>query len=232
MKHESLTAICLRTQRHSDSQSVLTVWDLNLGRLSLVIPAGGSRTATRLRALTIPLSVIEAEAAIRPNADLHRITDVRPHLTLMRAHSQPARIMVAAYTAQWLDAVLRHSAPDVQMSRFLIHAVDTLEHLSPQGVLNFIPYLMLRLTRFLGIEPDWGAGGTFFDLREGAFTDALPTHGHVLDALQTRHLRLLARMHPRNLHRFKHTLAQRRQIINCILQYYTLHHGPVPPLSL
>lgn len=232
MKHESLTAICLRTQRHSDSQSILTVWDLNLGRLSLVIPAGQGRNATRLRALTLPLSVIEAEVALRPNADLHRIADVRPRITLHRTHSLPPRIMTATYTAQWLDAVLRHCAPDRQMSLFLLHAVEILEQLDDRGALNFIPYLMLRLTRFLGIEPDWGAEGRFFDLREGAFTDTLPAHAQVLDALQTAHLRRLTRMQPRNLHLFKHTRAQRRQIINAILQYYTLHHGPVPPLSL
>lgn len=232
MKHESLTAVCLRTQRHNDTQSILTVWDLNLGRLSLVIPAGKGRVATRLRALTHPLAVVCAEAVLKPNAELHRVSELRPYAVLPHLTAEPPRIMTAMYLAQWLDAVLRQSAPDRQMSSFIIQSVVTLDSLSPRAALNFIPYLTLRMTRFLGIEPDWGADGMFFDLREGAFVDTLPAHSQFLDPAQTAYLRRLARMHPRNLHLFQHTLEQRRLIINYILQYYTLHHGPVPPLAL
>ena len=57
-----LSIVALKVTRYSDAQSILTAYSRELGMVSLALPAGSSRSAVRMRALTMPFGVAECES--------------------------------------------------------------------------------------------------------------------------------------------------------------------------
>ena len=110
---------------------------------------------------------------------------------------------------------------------FRSDSIQLFDALPREAALNFHIYFLLRLARFFGIEPDWSEPGTLFDLREGHFRLSAPLHSQFLDEASTAALHALSRINTRNLRLFRFTRQQRRDIINHLLLYYTLHHRPV-----
>jgi hypothetical protein len=75
---QELDCIALRTVKYNDRNSILTVYTKQLGRLAMLLPAGGTREAKRLRALCQPMSAFCCVVDIRPNRDIYQMRDVRP----------------------------------------------------------------------------------------------------------------------------------------------------------
>lgn len=226
----TLNAICLRTIRHSDTQSILTLWTDRAGRVTVSVPAGNSPAARRLRALTQPLGLIETELDIRPTRNIQSIKDVRPISCSTQISADPVKNISALFIADLLETCLRNNEPDKLMTDFIIDSIASLDCMSHTAALNFIPYFMLRFTHFLGIEPDWSEPGDIFDLQEGQFRDSIPLHSDYLIGTNVRALRQLARINHRNLGRYRFTRSERTIILNRLLTYYSIHHRPVNTL--
>lgn len=225
--YQTVTAIALRTIRHNDRTSILSLWTAELGRVSVSVPADKGRAASRIRALTMPLSPVIAEVDVRPDRNIYRIRDVRPAFVAPAISTDPARSMTAMLLSDFLEVVLRDQQPDRLMTAFILDSIRLFDVLPRAASLNFHIYFLLRLSRFLGIEPDWGEQGSVFDLRDGCFRASEPLHDQFLDQSSTSALRAFSRMNPRNLHRFVLSRTQRRAALHYILLYYTLHHRPV-----
>lgn len=225
--YTSVTGIALRTTRHSDRNSILTLWTAELGRISVSVPADKGRRASRIRALTMPLATICAEVDLRPGRDIYNIRELRPASIAPCISADPAKSMTAIFLADFLETSLRDHQPDPVMTAFITDSITLLDRLPDKIALNFHIFFLLRMTRFIGIEPDWTESGGIFDLREGVFRLTPPLHDDFLDEASTAALRTLSRMNPRNLGRFRLTRSQRASILNRILLYYTLHHRPV-----
>lgn len=231
--YESLTCIALRTTKYDDSHSIVTAWSDCHGRLSLRIPAGAGRGASRMRALTMPLSVFAGEVDIRPGRSIHSIRDMRPVVVASSTATDPAKIVVATFISELLTAVLREDMPDTALSTFLIEAIAALNDINtPIGVANFPILFMWRLSHFLGIQPDthsWQRGD-YLDLRDGIFRHSRPTHPQHLAPDATAFINILDRLNYTNCRRLPLPRTLRRQALDTLIQYYNLHHTPTGAL--
>ena len=103
----------------------------------------------------------------------------------------------------------------------------TLLDRQPTGsVANFHLMFLYGLGRFLGIEPDVSGyrQGMVFDMLDGRFRLSAPMHRHYLDPVQSGAVVALSRMNPANMHLFKMSRHERNQLLDGILQYYSLHY--------
>ena len=225
--YTSIRGIALRTIKHSDRNSILSLWTATHGRISVALPAGSGKNANRLRALTMPLSPVSAEIDLRPDRSIYTMRDLRPDFVISGISASPAKTVTALFLADFLELSLRDQQPDPLLWSYIIESVRLLDALPARQAANFHLMFLLRLTRFIGIEPDWGERGTIFDLSDGCFKNSMPLHSRYLDEAATEALRSLARISPRNLHRYNFTRSQRRDILQQILLYYSLHHRPV-----
>lgn len=223
----TVTAVALRTVRHSDRSSILSLWTAEAARISVSVPADSGRGASRIRALTMPLSPIEAEVDIRPDRSIYRIRDVRPAFVTTGISSDPVKSITAIMLSDFLEITLRDQQPDRLMTEFIFDAIRCFDRLPRASALNFHIYFLLRLSRFLGIEPDWSEPGSYFDLRDGRFRASAPLHDQFLNEESTCALRSFSRMNTRNLGCFRLTRSQRRDALHGLLLYYTLHCRPV-----
>ncbi|MDE6418019.1 MAG: recombination protein O N-terminal domain-containing protein [Duncaniella sp.] len=103
-----LTFVCLRLTRHSDSRSVLTAFSRELGRVALSVPAGQGRGAARLRALTMPLSVVQCETTAAPGREVLPMRQAVPAAVFGSLHSHPVKQLTAMFVAELLTGVVRH----------------------------------------------------------------------------------------------------------------------------
>lgn len=237
--YTSVTCVALRTVKHSDSMSILSVYTAQNGRMSLAIPAGKGREAMRLRALIMPLSVFECQADIRPGRDISRIRDVRA--VTLPASGNPVTAVQAMFVADLLQGLLREPQQDTVLFAYIADAAKRLSDLAAGGsparrrsaLANFHLAFMLRLTRFMGVEPDWATyrPGAVFDMAGGVFRESPPAHGRYLLSAEAEAAWKLRRMNLDNSGFFRFSRTERNTILDRITAYFHIHFPSLPSLD-
>lgn len=114
--YQSVTGVALRTIKHSDRSSILSLWTSELGRISVTVPADSGRRAARTRALTMPLSPLCLEVDVRPDRSIFNFRELRPAVLIPGIGSEPAKAMTAMFLADFLEVCLRDQQPDRLMT--------------------------------------------------------------------------------------------------------------------
>lgn len=225
--------IVLHTVRYNDRNNIVAVYSLENGRMSLLVSAGNSKEARRRRAMMMPMSLLECVADIRPGRDIVTIDDVRPSKVFPELYSNPYKMAVAMFLAEFLGVVLREYQPDPHLFRYVCGAIQELDKADKRSVANFLMVFLCRLTHFLGIEPDTGTyeQGLLFDMAEGVFRHSAPLHGHYLDREEAAGLYLLSKMSWATMSRFRFTRQARRRALAVALEYYSLHFASLANLN-
>ncbi|MCI9285747.1 MAG: hypothetical protein HFJ91_08160 [Muribaculaceae bacterium] len=227
-----LTFIALKVTRHSDSQSILWAYSRQLGRISLALPAGRGREANRMRALTMPLGVVECESETRSLRDILPMKQLRAVMPLAGVHSDPIKQMVAMFVAETLSLVLRGGGSEPALFDFLTESIGVLEKADPRRTANFPICFLCRLAEKLGVEPDTTTytPGSMLDMREGIWRRSAAIHGESLGPADSDTAYLISRMTYGNMGAFRFSRHDRATIIETILRYYTIHVGPMSPM--
>lgn len=239
-----ITAVALRTVQHNDRTSVLTAWSPQHGRISLAMPNGNTTESRRRRALTMPLSLFECIARIRPGLDIMTARDLRPHLAdgrLADVASHPVRSTVALFIAETLTVVTSEGDSDTALWLLITQTAAAVADGTATTLANIPAAFLLRLATILGIEPDHGLyiPGHGLDLTDGIFRPTRPLHDNWADPEATRLLVRLIRLldnsrDSRAPYRSADLLhlprSVRKQLLDNIIRYYTLHHYPLDRL--
>ncbi len=221
-----LHIIPLRTTRYNDRHNILSAYSLEMGRISFLTPAGNSREAIRRRALLMPLGIVECNATIRPDRDIHTMSDPYATVPLHTIHAHPMKSVIAQFLAELLCALLRDTSQDTPLFTFLAQSALVLNELPDSRIANFHLCFLYRLGQFLGIAPDVSAynPGCVFDMLDGIFRHSLPSHRHFLTADEAAAVMALSRISYRNMHLYRLNRDTRNLILDRMLSYYTLHY--------
>lgn len=233
--YTTVHGIALRTVRYNDTSSILTAWTAEHGRLSLLMPAAGSRESRRRRALTMPFSLFCCQVDLRPDRHIFSVRDMRPEVVAADITANPVKATVAIFLADALDSLLRMDAlGDPALWALLRNAVTALDRVRrPAAIANFHLWFLYRLGAVMGIEPDVTdyRPGYIFDLVGASYRPSAPGHSHYVEAAEAAMPYVLSRLQPRTLHRLRLTAAQRNRALDTIIQYYTLHNMPLGNLQ-
>lgn len=232
--YTALHCIALRTVKHSDSKNILSVWSRELGRVSMLVPAGSGREARRRRALSTPLATFEGECDIRPGRELLTVRDVRPMEASLALCADPAKSLTALFLAEALDLLLRRSERDDTLSDFLFGSLEVLSALTnATATANFHLVFLYHLAGPLGIAPDvseWRQGYVF-DMRDGVFRAAEPSHADFLTPAESADLAGLDRFNYRNMHVWRLSHDDRNAVLDRLLRYYAIHLAPLTAMK-
>lgn len=229
---ETLHLIALRTVRHNERHSILTAYTLERGMMSFLQPAGGGKEAARRRALLMPLGLAEVVADLVPGREIHPLGQTRALAPLQSLRSNPLKSSLAMFLAEVVLRVQLESQPDPHVWHFVEQSVVALDALPAAGIANFHVAFLVRLMALAGIEPDVATyrPGAFFDMVDGVFRTAAPSHTEWLDASSSALLPSLARITYINMHLFRLTRQQRSDLLDGLLRYYTLHGAALSTL--
>ncbi len=223
---KTLEVITLRRVRYSDRHSILTVWSRQQGRVGLLISDQGSgRTASRLRALTMPVSVVECNVAGKPGSDLMTASKFMVKNPLAGIHSSPAKGMVATFVAEAVNAMLRQSAPDEGVWHFLTESLAFLDSARPADIAAFPPVFIFKLAEVMGIAPDVAEylPGSYLNITEGRFVTAAPIDSRLLDSRDSQLIAMLGRASFASAGEAGWTRAERNRMLDLMLGYISLH---------
>lgn len=231
--NQELNIVVIRVTRYSDSHSILSAYSRELGRVALLVPAGRSRAATRLRAMTMPLALLRCQAELRPGRDILKMSQTEAVELLPNILASPSRRMTAQFLAEVLSVVLRESQADEAVFSFISRAVTLLDRLPDRGIANFHIAFLYRLAGMIGIEPDTStyAEGYIFDMKEGIFRPSAPLHHYWLSGDEARVAAQLDRMRFDNMALFRFSRAERNRVLDVMLDYYSIHYAPLKSLQ-
>ena len=151
MPQLNVNMIALRLTRHSDRQSILTAYSREAGRLSIAIPAGGGKNASRMQALTMPLSLLQGVVDMRPGREIVNVKGLQLAEPLHSLHSHPVKQMSGMFLAEVLAAVLRDNEGDAVVWSFIESAVKVLDSLvDGKATANFHLWFLYRLGALTG----------------------------------------------------------------------------------
>lgn len=199
----------------------------------MVVPAGTGKTASRLRALLMPLSVVECEATIRPGRELHTMSNVRAERALHGVYTHPLKGSLAMFLAEVLGVVLRDGPADGLVWNFVAGSVAELDGMPVERVANFHICFLYGLAECLGIAPDVGEyrQGMVFDMADGRFRATPPLHPHFLGAKESAAVWAVSRLSYSNMHAWRMNRQERQQVLDAMLQFYTLHYASMTSLK-
>ncbi len=219
--------IVLRTIRHNERHNILTAYSLEAGRAAFAVNAGAGRSASRMRALLMPLSLVECEADVRPGREVHTLMQPRPMVALHGIYSSPVKSTVALFLAEVLEVVFRDGPADETVWRYVAGSIAAFDGLHGAAVANFHAVFLFGLARALGIAPDTGEyrAGMVFDMIDGMFRASAPLHRHYLTAEDSAAVVTLSRLNYGNMHLWRMSREQRRRLLDELLRYYTLHYA-------
>lgn len=228
--YKPIRAVALRTVRHNDRSSIMTAYTAEAGRVSFLMPSGNGAESRRRRALTMPLSLFEAVADVRPGRDIHTLRDLRPMAGIVvDPASNAVRATVAMFVAEVLGIVTREGDADHALWTLIVDTATSLSRASGRCLANFPHAFLVRLADVVGIAPDPAEyrRHAWLDMLEGVYRLTPPLHDYRIGPDEARVAAVFARSVAASYcHAGLAPLdnAKRAKLLDGILGYFTIHH--------
>lgn len=221
-----LHLVALKATKYSDTQTILTAYSRELGRVSFALPAGKGKGAARAKALCMSLGIVECMSEPRAGREILPLRQLSQSVALSSLHSDPVKQMMAMFLAEVLAVTLQGGEPDAALFDFLVGAIRCLDNADAARTANFHICFLFNLSRHLGIEPDASTftEGSILDLADGRWRQTMPLHRRFLPPKESAVAMLLSRMTFVNMHRFRFNRTERNAIIDAMLEYYSIHY--------
>ena len=229
--YQPLQCIALRTVRHSDRHNILTAYSRQYGRVALLLPAASTQRANAMRAVSMPMGRFDCVADIRAGRDIFNISDM--HRRGPMPSASPVKSAIAMFTADVAASLLREPQPDPHLFDFLDFWSHTLAQASAATTANSHIAFLISMMHFMGIEPDWSTytSGAVFDMADGIFRLAPPSHHLYLPSAEASQAYALRRLNMRTAHLFAMHRNERNRILDTLLRYYHTHFPAIGTLN-
>lgn len=216
--------IVLRIVRYSDKSSIATIYTREFGRISYMIYGLSGKKSSLKSALFLPLSIIEITAIHLPGKDIQQLKDVRIEYALNSISNDPAKNAIALFLTELLFKTLKQPEADETVFDFIKQAIQLLNEIDKGMIANFHLIFMMKLTRYLGFEPNREDGeATYFDLLNGVFLKNKPIHIHFLNAEITRAFATILDSDFTKMESIDINRSKRNDLLNGLIEYYRLH---------
>lgn len=220
---EKTTGIVLHSIKYSDSASIVTIYTRLFGRVSYMVHGANKKKSACRAALMQPLSIVEMDVFHSVGKDLQRIKDMRIGYPFTGIPFDPVKNAVALFLSEMLFRTLRQSEPDDSVFLFLENSIQQLD-CGEVGMANFHLVFLMRLTRYLGFEPNSDeANVRYFDLLNGVFLREKPQNAHFLDQELTADFLSLLHTDYSNMDMLHLSRIKRTKLLEGLVEYYKLH---------
>lgn len=222
-------AIVLHTLKYGERKLIVDLFTRQLGRLSFVMTMPKSVHGALKKQYFQPLTLLEVTFDHRPRVQLQKLTDARLLVPYTTIPLSPEKLSITLFIAEFLYYALRSEQRNDPLYDYISDSLQWLDA-ATQGVANFHLTFLMRLARFLGFYPRMEEVRGVFDLREGTFSEVVPTHPDFLQGREAEMVRLLMRMDFGSMHLFKFSREERQRILTVLMRYYQLHLPDFPEL--
>lgn len=216
----SLSGIVLTSLRYGEQSRVVRIFTKEQGMLAFMVRAERSKKRGSRSALYQPLTIVEVEARVAPNKELHTIQEIRLGESTICVQQDPHKCAQALFVAELVAKCLQEEEENADLYAYLSTSIRLLDALERHS--SFHLALLVGLSRFWGIFPQLSDRTAFFDLREGRFSATRPMHSDILHGRASAHLAQLCGM---DLAASAATIwrrEERNMMVDDLLRYYTI----------
>ncbi|WP_299102515.1 DNA repair protein RecO [uncultured Winogradskyella sp.] len=169
------------------------------------------------------LSQLQIEESYKPNQTLHFIREVKFNYIYKTLHTNIYKSSIVLFLAEILSNVLKEEEKNDDLYQFIVAALQYLDN--EDEFSNFHLLFLLKLTRYLGFQPENLKNNyPFFNLESGIFE----AQNNGIYSVSGANLTLLKQLLGTNfdgLNTIKINATQRQEFLNMLLYYFELHLG-------
>lgn len=161
----------LRTQRHQDTHLIATLYTRGFGMQSFIVKGYHGARARSKFSYFQPLSIVEILFQVRPNRDMHQLTENRLACLPLTLQSDPVKLSIGLSIAEIFVQTVREEEGNPDWYDFLKQILLALDE-SSQRLVQWFIYFLLHHTRYLGFFPNdqtLAGESASFDLANGVF---------------------------------------------------------------
>lgn len=230
---QTTRAIVLRTIKYKDSSLIADVYTDVRGRcqLALRIPKTGRGKVPVV--LFQPLALLELEIDVRPHTSIYKVAEAKTLQPFADIPFNPYKQAIVMFLSEFLTRALREEEQNLPLFEYLYYSISFLDG-SREGFSNFHIVFLLRLSRFLGIYPNFENyhTGDYFDLQNATFVGLRPlTHTHYLSPEEAAYIPQLSRINFETMHLFRFSRTERSRMLAVLNEFYRLHLPDFPELK-
>lgn len=217
------TGIVLHSIKFSDSATIVTMYTRQFGRVSYMVHGVNKKKSVFRTAYLQPLSILEMDVFHTPEKDIQRIKDIQIGYPFTGIPFDPVKNAVALFISEMLFRTLRQTEPDESVFLFLENSIQQLD-CCDDGIANFHLLFLIKLTRYLGFEPNSDEEKTtYFDLMNGVFKKEKPLHLHFLMPDDSADFAALLHADYSNMQLMIFSRSKRLRLLESMVEYYRLH---------
>lgn len=214
----------MRTVRYTDSRVIVSLFTEHYGMISAAVRLSRGGKSGARSALWQILNIIEVELDYRASAELQKLGEVSISSPWHELPYHPYKASISMFLGDFLYHSLKGEGENRALFSFLNNSLCWLDG-AEADYSNFHLFLMLRMTRFVGILPSMEgyARNKVYDLRGACFSSVLPSHGQYIDASEAVLIPVLLEMNYSQMHRLRLSRNERWHMLDVLLKYYRLH---------
>jgi DNA repair protein RecO (recombination protein O) len=216
--------IVFHTIPYSDSRVIAKIYTEHSGVESFILSVSRSKRGKIKNNLLQPLTQLELVVDYRDKNSLQRVREISCTEPYLHLQDDIIKTSIALFLSEVLYKSVKEEEQNEELYSFLSSALHILD-LQEEGVANFHLCFLIQLTKYLGFYPQPNTTGekSYFDLREGVFSNSFPNHLHYLDPNEARLLETILKVSFSNMHTLHLSGETRRTMVKNILRYYELH---------
>ncbi|WP_047445558.1 DNA repair protein RecO [Alistipes sp. ZOR0009] len=225
MEHK-VKGIILNTFPFKETSLICHIYTNEFGRKSYLINGVRKEKSRGKSAILQPLFLLDMNVYQNNKAEIQKVKEFRLSYPYQSIPFNPIKSSLAFFISELLYKILREEHPNRELFAYLEQAFLALDVME-EGVYNFHLYLMVQLTKYLGLQPTLLVEGTpsFFDLKTGHFTPIEPKHPFYMKRHLSRCFEQLYYSSLLELSRIKMSRDERREFIGKMLEFYSHHFG-------
>jgi len=215
-------AIVLHRIKYSDNSLIVKCFTEKFGLRSYILKGVLNAKKSGIRkAYFQSLSQLNLVTYNKPNKDLQHLKEVNVTKQYESLQTDIVKQTLVLFLSEMLMQSLKEeNDPDVVLYAFLERSLNWLD--VNDKVANFHLSFLLKLSRYLGFAPQEPKDTHFFDLQEGQFVDK-PVSSYFIQKPLLNYFKSLLGSHYDSLSKIPIDATQRKELLNIIIQYYSLH---------
>lgn len=224
MALEKILGLVTEVVRYSDRYDIVSLFTRDRGRLPLLSASGSGRAARLRRSSLLPLTLISADVNFSASREIQYLGNFTRESLWRDLYFNPVKSAIAMFLSEFVNAYARQSPPDPAVWDYVHGAVASLDA-EAGSVANFHLAFLIDFLQLAGIRPDLsGSGpGCWFDMRGGVASQLPPSHRDRIEPARACLLPGLSRMTLRTARLYRFNVSQRRELLDGLLKYYSIH---------
>lgn len=223
--------IVLKTIKYGETSVIVEVYTEERGLRKYIINGVRSKKARVHASLLQVMSLLDLVVYNREDRDINHVKELRPAHVYQTLPFDVRKSALALFMAEIIRKTIRESEENKPLFAFLFDVFEYLDE-TAESVGNVHLYFLVELSAFLGFLPagECNTETPFFDLQEGMFIPDIPNHLYYLEEQGSKLFYELLHCSLAQCHEVKMTAAQRRTLLQSLLDYYKLHMDFLPEI--